>query len=286
MVLNQKTFIILIFSYIMEIKSQNKYYYFENQKNIRFNDENKQILKFYFNIKNKYISNEYDNIAIILDLERPFFSYISYDDSQNEHNTEITPCKDGDKKYIFRIDSKNKEFYILSIIFNDKYNNRGTLERYPQDFKCDDGNKLKDFLTNVESWIAIIACIIVIALYYNWIICCCKCCGKCKDTRYCCCLCVECSCKSTSSTTVKVHPYKRNSSSNIFDNNLKELERFRENQNKEQMERQKEIEENIKIQKQKEIEEKERQIERVREENEFIKRRELDLQDRVNKGLA
>ena len=189
MVLNQKTFIILIFSYIMEIKSQNKYYYFENQKNIRFNDENKQILKFYFNIKNKYISNEYDNIAIILDLERPFFSYISYDDSQNEHNTEITPCKDGDKKYIFRIDSKNKEFYILSIIFNDKYNNRGTLERYPQDFKCDDGNKLKDFLTNVESWIAIIACIIVIALYYNWIICCCKCCGKCKDTRYCLSLC-------------------------------------------------------------------------------------------------
>ena len=90
----------------MEIKSQDKYYYFENQENIRFNDENKQILKFYFNIKNIDISNEYDNIAIILDLDRPFSSYISYDDSQNEHTTEITPCKDGDNKYIFKIESK------------------------------------------------------------------------------------------------------------------------------------------------------------------------------------
>ena len=94
----------------MEIKSQMKTYYFENQENIIFNKENKQILKFYFNIKNKYISNEYDNIAIILDLDRPFLSYISYDDSQNEHTMEITPCKDGDKKYIFKIDSKIKNF--------------------------------------------------------------------------------------------------------------------------------------------------------------------------------
>ena len=43
MVFNQKTFIILIFSFIMEINSQKDYYYLENQNNITFNAENKEI---------------------------------------------------------------------------------------------------------------------------------------------------------------------------------------------------------------------------------------------------
>ena len=285
MVFKQKTFIILIFSFIMEINSQTDHYYFENQNNIKFNAENKQILTFYFRITNKYISNEYDNIALILDLDRPFYSYIRYSGSQETDEMEITPCEDGDNKYIFKINSKNKEYYILRITFTDKYNNRGILERYPQDFKCSDKN---DYLTNYSFWLMIGMIIVVIALYYNWIICCCKCCGNCKDTRYCCCLCVECNfCKSSSSTIVKVYPYKTSSDNNSNNSNFrKEMENFRENQRKEFAEIQKEIEENEKIQRQREKEEIERQIERVREEYEFRMRRDLDLQERVNKGLA
>ena len=266
----------------MEINSQTDHYYFENQNNITFNAENKQILTFDFRITNKNISNEYDNIALILDLDRPFYSYIRYNDSQEKDKSEITPCEDGHHKYIFKINSKNKEYYILSITFTNKYNNRGILERYPQDFKCNDK---KNLFTDYGFWIGIIGIIIIIAFYYNWIICCCKCCGKCKDTRYCCCLCVECNfCKSNSSVRVKVYPYKINDDNNS--DFRKEMENFRENQMREFYERQKEIEENEKIQRQREKEERERQIEREREDYEFRMRRDLDLQDRVNRGLG
>lgn len=237
---NQKLIFTLIFLYFVEIETKSeKTYKVEEKKYFSFNTTYYYYDSLIFSMTNTNLNKKYDIISLELKYDLKFQAYITSNTISNKK--EISFCK-NENIYYFVIDIEDSTQYHLFIEFFKSDHNSGVLKRFltecPLECNCelekdDDEEDKKGNKIFLIIFILLFS-VFIIYIYYILVICFCKrCCGKCEDAKYCCCITKECESNKNKKNLTRVSSYNISTSqSNVKknENNNKidaENERFK-----------------------------------------------------------